>query len=69
MAFEMLKNTRDGTSSMPMQTTVILMVPMILCGICVLAYGIWNLYGAWKRDNKTTEENRIEDEQERKETK
>ena len=53
MAFQMLRDTRSGVSSMSMQLTVVLMILMILCGIAVLAYGGSGIYREWKKQNTT----------------
>ncbi len=39
MGFQMVWNTKKGISTMPMSTTVILMIVMCLAGLAVLAYG------------------------------
>ena len=53
MAFQMLRDTRSGVSSMSLQLTVVLMILMILCGIAVLAYGGSGIYREWKKQNTT----------------
>ncbi len=61
MAFQMLRDTRSGVSSMSMPVTVLLMILMSLCGIAVLAYGGSGVYREWKKQNTTglrTEEDR-----------
>lgn len=50
MAFQMLKNTRTGASSMSMRLTVILMAVMIIAGLAVIAYGVFLFWEGWKRE-------------------
>ena len=53
MAFQMLRDTRSGVSSMSMPTTVLLMILMSLCGLAVLVYGGSGVYREWKKQTTT----------------
>lgn len=57
LAYEMVRDTISGVSSMSMTTTVILAGIMALCGLIVLAYGIrsWRKAEQAKREAAQTE--------------
>lgn len=57
LAYQMVRDTLSGASSMSMTTTVILAGIMALCGLGVIAYGIW----VWRRGVKASQQTKEEE--------
>lgn len=52
LAYQMVRDTLSGASSMSMTTTVILAGAMALCGLAVVAYG----FRLWRKGEKAKKE-------------
>ena len=57
LAYQMVRDTLSGASTMSMTTTVILAGVMALCGLAVMAYGfrLWRKGEAAKKEKETEE--------------
>lgn len=53
LAYQMVRDTLSGASSMSMTTTVILAGLMALAGLAVVGYGAWSWFSGRKAEKKS----------------